>query len=201
MCAAADPGAALALVIDVGGGSTELSWVAPEGGGGRVAAWTSLPHGVVTLAEQFCAQVDSAEWYAALVGTVEASLRAFTGAEHLREAFLRGPVHYLGTSGTVTSLAGVLLDLPRYQRARVDGLWLAVEQARSTVERLRGLGRDYRGAHPCIGQERADLVVPGGAILEAIFRVWPATRIRVADRGLREGVLYELLGQGGAAHE
>lgn len=196
-----DPNAALALVIDVGGGSTELSWVACGGGPLRVAAWTSLPHGVVTLAEQYCDNVDSPQWYAGLVEAVAASLRAFTGAEHLRETFMHGPVHYLGTSGTVTSLAGVLLDLPRYQRARVDGLWLEVDQACATVERLRSLGRAYRAAHPCIGFERADLVVPGGAILEAIFRVWPASRIRVADRGLREGVLYTLLGQGGALGE
>jgi len=196
-----DPGASLALVIDVGGGSTELSWVDCEGGRVRMAAWTSLPHGVVTLAEQHSDDVDSPDWYERLVEAVAASLHAFSGAEHLREKFLRGPVHYLGASGTVTSLAGVLLDLARYQRARVDGLWLEVEQARATVERLRNLGRDYRAGHPCIGSERADLVVPGGAILEAIFRVWPASRIRVADRGLREGVLYTLLGQGGALHE
>jgi len=192
-----DAQADVALVIDVGGGSTELPWVdarpLQEGRPCLILAWTSLPFGVVTLAEQHCTDVDSDGWYDCMVGLVEGALRQFSGAERLRPFFEQGRAHYVGTSGTVTSLAGVLLGLTRYQRTRVDGVWLSVEQARATVDRLRQLGRGYRSANPCIGADRADLVIPGGAILEAIFRVWPANRIRVADRGLREGVLYTLM--------
>lgn len=192
-----DGDADLALVIDVGGGSTELSWVDAAalraGEPCAIRAWTSLPFGVVTLAEEHLADVDGDEWYENMVERVAVVLRAYEGAEALRPLFENGRAHYLGASGTVTSLAGVLLGLPRYQRNKVDGVWLSVDQACCAIERLRRLGRGYRSEHPCIGVDRADLVVPGGAILEAIFRVWPAQRIRVADRGLREGMLYALM--------
>lgn len=192
-----DRGADIALVIDVGGGSTELSWVdarpLQHGRPCEILAWVSLPIGVVTLAEQHVQGVDSDTWYQELVDLVETTLRAYRGADALQPFFESGRAHYVGTSGTVTSLAGVLMGLTRYQRTRVDGVWLSVEQARATIERLRGLGREFRASSPCIGPDRADLVVPGGAILEAIFRVWPSERIRVADRGLREGVLYTLM--------
>lgn len=192
-----DPGADWVLVVDVGGGSTEISWVDARpvrlGAPAKIQAWTSLPFGVVTLAERHLDGVDGADWYQRIVTEVETSLRAFRGADGLRDAFLQGNSHYLGASGAVTSLAGVLLGLAKYQRARVDGLWLSVEQARATGQRLRELGRAYRAKNGCIGPERADLVVPGAAILEAVFRAWPADRIRVADRGLREGLLYTLM--------
>lgn len=192
-----DPEADLALVIDVGGGSTELSWVdaspLQHGRPSTILAWTSLPFGVVTLAEAHTSDVDSPLWYDRIVSDVEQALRAFRGADRLRDLFQEGRCHYVGTSGAVTSLAGVLLGLTRYQRTRVDGVWLSVEQTRATVEQLRRLGRTYRAENPCIGPDRADLVIPGGAILEAIFRVWPAKRVRVADRGLREGVLFTLM--------
>lgn len=187
----------LALIIDIGGGSTELSWVEARGlragAEPKILAWTSVPIGVVTLAERRREGVDSPEWYRALVEEVEEAVLEFRGAEPWREAFETGSAHYLGASGTVTSLAGVVMCLHKYQRAKVDGAWLTVDQARATAEQLRALGYAYRAQHPCIGPDRADLVVPGGAILEAIFRAWPAQRIRVADRGLREGVLYTLL--------
>lgn len=201
-----DPDADWVLVVDVGGGSTEISWVdarpARLGARAVIKAWTSLPFGVVTLAERYMEGVDGADWFWRIVDEVEASLLAFRGADAWRDAFLHGNSHYLGASGAVTSLAGVLLGLARYQRARVDGLWLSVEQARATGQRLRELGRAYRAKHGCIGPDRADLVVPGAAILEAVFRAWPAPRIRVADRGLREGLLYSLMARSeGLAHD
>lgn len=198
-----DPAADWVVVVDVGGGSTEISWVdarpVRDGAPAIILAWTSLPFGVVTLAERHVAETDSEAWFERIVAEVETSLLAFRGANAWRAAFAEGSMHYLGASGAVTSLAGVLLGLNKYQRARVDGLWLGVEQARSTAQRLRELGREYRARHGCIGPDRADLIVPGAAILEAVFRVWPADRIRVADRGLREGLLYSLVeaGKGG----
>ena len=116
----------------------------------------------------------------------------------MRDAFLAGRAHVIGTSGTVTSLAGVHLDLPRYQRARVDGYWFNVGECRATIDRLLNQSIEERAANPCIGKDRADLVVFGGAILDAVLRVWPAPRIRVADRGLREGVLMRLMAEHGA---
>jgi exopolyphosphatase/guanosine-5'-triphosphate,3'-diphosphate pyrophosphatase len=87
----------------------------------------------------------------------------------------------------------VHLNLQRYQRSKVDGLWMSDEQLRAVVTRLRGFTTAQRAAHACIGPDRADLVVPGAAILEAVCGLWPAPRVRVADRGLREGVLMELI--------
>lgn len=192
------------LVFDIGGGSTELSWArisdgdtSNKDGAPRrklsIAAWTSMPHGVVTLAERFGGREISVETYEEMVRTVEVELKAFDGAEALRPLFDDGRAHLLGTSGTVTSLAGVSLKLPRYDRNQVDGHWLDVREAQRVCESLRSMGYEGRAEEPCIGAERADLVVAGGAILEAIIRQWPSERLRVADRGLREGVLAGLI--------
>ena len=104
-----------------------------------------------------------------------------------------GRFHLLGTSGTVTTVAGIHLELPRYDRRRVDGLWMSADQADDAVDRLRAMNYEQRAANGCIGHERADLVLAGCAILEAIRRAFPAPRIRIADRGLREGILLELM--------
>ncbi|MEJ0023567.1 MAG: Ppx/GppA phosphatase family protein [Alphaproteobacteria bacterium] len=187
-----DPEAEAALIVDVGGGSTELSWVKP---GGDLAAWTSLPIGVVALAEKYGDGADGVEGYADAIDTIRKTIASFSGADSLRPIFQRGAGQLIGTSGTVTSLAGVSLNLPRYRRDAVDGIWLDVESARGAAQHLRALGRDGRAKHGCIGPDRADLVVPGAAILEALFAEWPVKRVRVADRGLREGVLLNLMGR------
>ena len=101
--------------------------------------------------------------------------------------------HLLGTSGTVTTIAGIHLELPRYDRRQVDGIWLCAKDVNSVVERLLATTYAERVAHPCIGAERADLVLAGCAIFEAIRRVFPCDRLRVADRGLREGMLVDLM--------
>jgi exopolyphosphatase/guanosine-5'-triphosphate,3'-diphosphate pyrophosphatase len=106
-------------------------------------------------------------------------------------------VHMLGTSGTVTTIAGVHLDLRRYERRRVDGCWMSSEQVTGVIERLLGMSYEERAANPCIGTERADLVLAGCAILEAIRRAFPCRRLRVADRGLREGMLVKMMRQDG----
>jgi exopolyphosphatase/guanosine-5'-triphosphate,3'-diphosphate pyrophosphatase len=103
----------------------------------------------------------------------------------------------LGTSGTVTTIAGVHLNLERYDRNRVDGCWMNMQEISEVVERLLSMSYDERVASPCIGAERADLVLAGCAILEAIRRAFPCPRLRVADRGLREGILVQMMREDG----
>ncbi len=189
-----DPAARHALVFDIGGGSTELTWLrVPGGGGGEVAAWMSLPCGVVTLAERYGGIDVSADIYERMVGEVRSVLQRFDAEHGLRGVLARDPVQMLGTSGTVTTLAGVHLGLPRYDRSQVDGLWLSFDHAFDAAERIRAMSYDARAANPCIGRERADLVVAGCAILAAICRTWPVGRLRVADRGVREGLLLAMM--------
>lgn len=190
-----------AMVLDIGGGSTEMSWLSPAAvldGGLRpqVLSWGTCPIGVVTLAEDEPEpDTEKAEWYEAVVDRVAAEIERVGEAAHLREAFAKGRGHIIGTSGTVTSLAGVHLDLARYSRAKVDGMWFDVGDCRATIAKLLAQTRERRAQNGCIGKDRADLVVIGGAILDAVLRVWPTTRVRVADRGLREGVLMRLMAE------
>jgi exopolyphosphatase / guanosine-5'-triphosphate,3'-diphosphate pyrophosphatase len=192
-----------ALVVDVGGGSTELSWVDLRGEETKasgtmppIRAWLSIPIGVVTLAERFPEQrPGEADWFRAMVEAVKAPVAAFHHAEPLREAFEAGRGHLVGTSGAITSLAGIHLGLARYDRARVDGLWLSREQCEATADRLLEMHPERRAAQPCIGRDRADLVLCGAAILQAIQELWPCQRVRVADRGLREGILLSLMAE------
>jgi len=205
-----------ALVMDVGGGSTELSWVElpPDGppppappaagtlrAGGRLPRpryWISLPVGVVTLAERF-PEPDGAltpqsqrAWFDAMVDHVAVSITAFRDAEPLRAAFDSGNAYIVGTSGAITSLAGMHLNLERYDRARVDGLWMSRDHCRGVIDRLLDQPRSQRELEPCVGPDRADLVLAGAAILEAVQKAWPCERLRVADRGLREGLLLSM---------
>ena len=189
-----DPAARQALVFDIGGGSTELTWLrVPHGGRVEVIAWMSLPCGVVTLAERYGGIDVSADLYERMVGEVRTVLQRFDDEHGLGGVLARDRVQMLGTSGTVTTLAGVHLGLPRYDRSRVDGLWLSFDHAFDVSERIRAMSYDARAANPCIGRERADLVVAGCAILAAICRTWPVGRLRVADRGVREGLLLAMM--------
>ncbi len=188
-----DPNTSAALIFDIGGGSTELSWMKGNGDGVfNVAAWTSIPFGVVNLAEKYDGSALTNDAYESAVDDVRVALEAFGDPANLRELFNAGEAHFLGTSGTVTSIAGVHLKLPRYRRDKVDGMWLTTDQASVVTSRLRAMTLEGRANEPCIGLERADLVVCGCAILDALTRFWPVTRIRVADRGLREGILSDL---------
>lgn len=190
-----------ALMFDIGGGSSELAWLDFRGGRprrtGRMAAsirsWQSLPVGVVSIAEKFGGVDVTPESFEAMVAFVAGHLRQFRGREKLRQMIAEHPVHLIGTSGTVTTLAGLHLGLERYERQKVDGLWMKREEIDATMSALLGMTFDRRVAHPCIGRDRADLVLPGCAIFEAIRREWPTERVRVADRGLREGILISLI--------
>ncbi|HEV7274725.1 MAG TPA: Ppx/GppA phosphatase family protein [Devosiaceae bacterium] len=190
-----------ALMFDIGGGSSELAWLDFRGGrprrNGRMAAsirsWQSLPVGVVSIAEKFGGVEVSRDTFEAMVAFVAAQLRLFRGREKLRQMIASHPVHLIGTSGTVTTLAGLHLGLERYERQKVDGLWMTRRQIDETMNALLGMPYERRVAHPCIGRDRADLVLPGCAIFEAIRREWPTDRVRVADRGLREGILLSLI--------
>jgi len=182
------------LVFDIGGGSTELMWLGCEPGNHWIEAWTSIPAGVVTIAERYGgAHVDAAA-FAAMRAHVRPLIEDFIArVRSMRNGAFAGPDHLLGTSGTVTTISGVHLKLRRYDRSRVDGCWLdAGDVARVTGE-LSSMSYEERAASPCIGRERADLVLAGCAILEEVRAHWPTARIRVADRGLREGLLTQMM--------
>jgi exopolyphosphatase/guanosine-5'-triphosphate,3'-diphosphate pyrophosphatase len=187
-----------AVLFDIGGGSSELILVNNIGArkkkiSERIAAWTSLPMGVVTLAERFGGQNVSRKVFDDMVKDVMVHIDAFEGKEALKNVFSHGRVHLLGTSGTVTTLAGIHLELPRYDRKRVDGIWLKDEDVDTVINKLLSMSYEERSRNPCIGSERADLVLAGCAILNAIRLTWPTKRLRVADRGLREGLLAEMM--------
>ena len=183
-----------AVVFDIGGGSTEVMWAKLHPGRRpEVLDWISLPFGVVNLTERHGAGHMESGTYTAMIDEVAAHLEPFEARHGLRAAMQAGRVQVLGTSGTVTTLAGVLLGLPRYERRHVDGCWLDFPTVIGQSRKLAAMPVTERAAHPCIGEERADLVVAGCAILEALHRFWPAPRLRVADRGVREGVLLEMM--------
>jgi len=192
-----------ALVVDVGGGSTEMSWLdlkAAKGQGGPppMQSWLSIPIGVVTLAERFPEGEAAGEgWFRAMVDAVKSEIAAFRRADQLKPVFERDGAHLIGTSGAITSLAGLHLNLPRYDRSRVDGIWMSRQECEAAAVRLLGLKPHERAAQPCIGPDRADLVLGGAAILQAVQELWPCSRVRVADRGLREGILLSLMGRRG----
>jgi len=181
-----------ALVFDIGGGSTELTWLRLEADGSRVGDWVSIPLGVVTLAERFGEDASDAA-YETMVTAVQDHLHPFEMQHRLSKFVRHDAMQMLGTSGTVTTLAGVHLDLPRYDRRQVDGTWLTFDQTSRIARQLRTMDCAGRARHPCIGHERADLVVAGCAILEAICRTWPVGRLRVGDRGVREGMLMAMI--------
>lgn len=197
-----DRSAEAALVVDVGGGSTELSWVdlksAPPEGMPPLKAWLSIPIGVVTLAEKYPEGEHGTEaWFRDMVECVKTEIAAFERAEPMREIFDGDRAHLIGTSGAITSLAGLHLDLPRYDRSRVDGIWMTRGECDTAAARLLALNPRERAEQPCIGPDRADLVLAGAAILQAVQELWPCSRVRVADRGLREGILLSLMSDRG----
>lgn len=198
-----DHGNPYALVFDIGGGSTELIWLdLANRRNPNILAWTSMSHGVVSLSEKYGGTEITASAYKAMVEEVRTHLQGFEDHHALRRHFDADAAQMLGMSGTVTTLAGVHMGLRRYERSLVDGMWAPVQEMRAVAQRLAEMDYSGRVATPCIGRERADLVVAGCAILEAITDLWPAKNLRVADRGLREGILTMLMRQedGAAQH-
>ncbi|WP_024846659.1 MULTISPECIES: Ppx/GppA phosphatase family protein [unclassified Aminobacter] len=192
------------VLFDIGGGSSEIALIDLSTArtprlANHIVSWTSLPVGVVSLAERFGGRDVTPELFQSMVEEVSGMLDRFEGKLRLAHVTAdRKRFHLLGTSGTVTTLAGVHLGLDRYDRRRVDGLWMDNRQVDAMINKLLGWNFEQRVANACIGADRADLVLAGCAILEAIRRHWPAERLRVADRGLREGMLSELMADDGA---
>jgi len=196
-----EPGTGPALVFDIGGGSTELVLIEGEGDSGgapNVGDWFSAPWGVVSLSESEPhaggSEAELREAYARMRARVDEAFAPFAATLKARAGEVGGRL--LGTSGTVTTLASLHLDLPNYDRRAVDGLIVPAESMRALCQRLAGMSVGERAGLACIGSERADLVVAGCAILESILDLWPAERLSVADRGIREGILRTLM-----AHE
>jgi exopolyphosphatase/guanosine-5'-triphosphate,3'-diphosphate pyrophosphatase len=227
-----DPAAEHLMVFDIGGGSTELIWVdlsgaprerreelvmslAPRDGGvrdqvaevqasgARIVDWVSAPVGVATLHDKFNDVPDDRKRYALMSWFFEEKLEQFGPYEESASKDLLPMLQIIGASGTVTTLGSLHLGLRKYDRSRVDGLWLDAADIGRHVHDLIDMGPMGRVGHPSIGSDRAQLVIAGGAILQTILRIWPVQRIRVADRGLREGMLYSMMQpmarRGGAA--
>jgi len=190
------PGNQNALVFDIGGGSTELIWVrVKKGQASEIRGWMSIPWGVVNLSEKYGAPGGSlAEGrYQQMVSTVGDHLQSFEDAHLISNVVARRRTQLLGTSGTVTTLASLHLKLPRYIRDKVDGSWMKSGDIKSLSQQVARMTHEERSAQPCIGAERADLVVAGCAILEGILGMWDVPSLRVADRGIREGILRGLM--------
>ncbi|OYU33120.1 Ppx/GppA phosphatase family protein [Novosphingobium sp. PASSN1] len=198
-----EPGEGPAMIFDIGGGSTEMVLVDTTDAVPRILDWQSVPWGVVSLTESIGPIDLTAEARAAAYRKMRA--RITEGFAQFAErvspagaaAAASGGLRLLGTSGTVTTLASLHLGLPQYDRSAVDGLIVPTASMREISQRLAHISPAERVAVPCIGRERADLVVAGCAILESIFDIWPAERLGIADRGIREGILRSLMAAGG----
>jgi exopolyphosphatase/guanosine-5'-triphosphate,3'-diphosphate pyrophosphatase len=195
-----DPANDFALVIDIGGGSTELCWIDAKAAVERgirgcatrppILGWASFPVGVVTLADMFGT---GTEHYEDMLAHVRSLMEANDAASRFGPLFRAGRGQLIGNSGTVTSLAGVHLGLPRYIRSAVDGIWVERAALEGTMQRLALATAEERAREPCLVGGRSDLMVPGIAILAAVCATWPADRLRVGDRGLREGIILSLM--------
>jgi exopolyphosphatase/guanosine-5'-triphosphate,3'-diphosphate pyrophosphatase len=190
-----EPGDGPAIIFDIGGGSTELVLLEPGEQIPRIIDWQSVPWGVVSVTDTIgkCDgnEAERKEKYARMRSIVSESFAPF--AERIAKSRDLGDLRLLGTSGTVTTLASLHLELPHYDRKAVDGLIVPASSMREISARLANMSLEERRGLPCIGQDRADLVVAGCAILESILDIWPASRLGVADRGIREGILRNLM--------
>jgi exopolyphosphatase/guanosine-5'-triphosphate,3'-diphosphate pyrophosphatase len=184
-----------ALLFDIGGGSTEIAWVRvdPQRRVPELIGYISIPLGVVTLAERCGEACFTEAGFHAVVDEFAERLAGFDGVHRISQEIRAGGVRLMGTSGTVTTLAGVAMALPRYRRPLVDGQTIDACAADQALGDLFALGRAGLAAHPCVGPDRVDFVLPGCAVYAAIRRVWPVSRLTVADRGLREGMLMRLM--------
>lgn len=204
-CAAMlNPQILYALTFDIGGGSTEVMWLKLDDNLGnktyrhelpapKVLDWISLPYGVVVTSEDFGGNPVTAEDYNRISKNVAKDLESFVVRNQIKKAMHKGHVQMVGTSGTVTTLAAIQLNLERYDRRLIDGMHLEIADLKNVVDGILDMDYEHRIQHPCIGPGRADLVIVGSAILKGICDSCPIERLRVADRGVREGILIELM--------
>jgi exopolyphosphatase/guanosine-5'-triphosphate,3'-diphosphate pyrophosphatase len=192
-----EPGDGPALIFDIGGGSTELVLIDQVEGSPKIRSWWSAPWGVVSLTEsEGRAAIEGEDRLAAYNRMRERARLSFASFASTLPKDVEG-IRLLGTSGTVTTLASVHLALPSYDRRAVDGLHVPIEAMQQISRMIAGMDYGERSSLPCIGPDRADLVVAGCAILEAILEIWPAEKLGVADRGIREGILRSLMARDG----
>lgn len=189
-----------ALAFDIGGGSTEFMWVKIDGSmpldshkRHLIQDWLSLPYGVMNMSEQFGGATYTEMYFEEIVEKIVGLLNTFRKNNEIAEKIWRERVQMLSTSGTVTTLAAIHLNLPRYDRSKVDGLKLSVSDIRAATHRLMQMSSSQRANHPCIGSARTDYILSGCAIFEAIVRAFPIDKITIADRGVREGIIVSLM--------
>lgn len=183
-----------ALVFDIGGGSTEISLARVTNSGKTfIEGFVSLPYGVVTISEAFPSQDMTALAYDTIIERTHKLLKEFDEKYNIREAIKNQEIQIIGTSGTVTVLGAVHLNLPRYNRSAVDGISITRQDIDRAIAKIKRLGDEGRKKHPCIGAQKADLTMAGCAIIEGLCSFWPIEEITVADRGIREGILLDLM--------
>ncbi len=183
-----------ALVFDIGGGSTEVSLARTTNSGRMIIeGYVSLPYGVVTVSEAFPNHDMTDLAYNTIIERTHKILAEFEEKYHISEAIAAQEIQVLGTSGTVTVLGAVHLNLPRYNRSAVDGLALSIQDVKKTITKIKRMGDEGRKKHACIGMQKADLTIAGCAIIEGLLSFWPITEITIADRGIREGILLDMM--------
>ncbi len=183
-----------ALVFDIGGGSTEISLARiTESGKTFIEGFVSLPYGVVTISEAFPAREMTKLAYDTIVERTHKILQEFEDKYHISEAIKNQEIQVIGTSGTVTVLGAVHLGLTRYNRAAVDGISVSGEDMEKVIKRIKNMGHEGRCKHSCIGKTKADLTIAGCAIVESLCSFWPILEITIADRGIREGMLLDMM--------
>ncbi|MBN8544412.1 MAG: Ppx/GppA family phosphatase [Alphaproteobacteria bacterium] len=189
-----------ALAFDIGGGSTEFMWVKidpeqPMSAHKRhlIQDWLSLPYGVMNMSEQFGGPAYTEMYFEEIVAKISELLVPIERENQIASRMWKENVQMLSTSGTVTTLAAIHLDLPHYDRSKIDGIKLSVSDIRGATQSLMRMSHAERAAHPCIGAARTDFILSGCAIFEAIARTFPIDKITIADRGVREGIIVSLM--------
>ena len=183
-----------ALVFDIGGGSTEISLARVTNSGHTIIeGFVSLPYGVVTVSEAFPAGDMTDLAYSTIMERTQNILQEFEDRHHITEAILNQEIQVIGTSGTVTVLGAVHLNLIRYNRSAVDGISILKQDMDRVIHKIKRLGDEGRKKHPCIGSQKSDLTMAGCAIIEGLTSFWPISEVTVADRGIREGILLDLM--------
>ncbi len=183
-----------ALIFDIGGGSTEISLArVSEGGKAFIEGYVSLPYGVVTISEAFPKQEMTTLAYDTIIERTQDILAEFDAKYHIFEAIEKQEIQVIGTSGTVTVLGAVHLGLSRYNRSAVDGLSVSQADMENVINRIKNMGDAGRRKHRCIGPSKADMTISGCAIIEALMTTFPIAEITIADRGIREGILLDMI--------